>query len=569
MKIPKKQSFLRSTFVLALSLVTVKIIGAFFKIPLMNLLGETGMGYFSAAYTVFTAVYAVTVSGLSSAFAKLTAEYADESMYPESIRLRRITLPVYGCIGLLGTLVMLFGANTFAARIQNPLSAPSVAAIAFAVFFCCLMAVYRGYYEGMGNMTPTAVSQVVEAFGKLFFGLAGVFFVLSDAKKRFLQGRPIFGTIAKSIQEAISAAMPYASAAALLGISAASFLGLIYLLLYRALTDHKCPTYQVPSKPLGTQLKKLFDAAVPITVSTVLLQLIPLIDTLTVIPQLKHYYIANPDLAFKIGTLLQAGETQENFMFGVYAACVTVYNLIPTAAALLSKSVLPRISALNACAERQTSANYIKAVTTAACYFTVPAGLGIAGIAETILAVLYARQPYTALYGTQSLMLLGVAAIFSGILMPFTAALQAGKSKLQQVFAQCIGAAVKLICNLCLIQRFGIAGASISTVLTQFVMAVTVMVGVRKQYGKIKLAGVLCKLIPMSLLSTAIAAWAGEFLRTILPYPTMILAGSITFAALSYLITTVLFQPIEKNTLNILSNGEKLRKGLEKFRIIR
>ena len=153
--------------------------------------------------------------------------------------------------------------------------------------------------------------------------------------------------------------------------------------------------------------------------------------------------------------------------------------------------------------------------------------------------------------------------------MPFTAALQAGKSKLQQVFAQCIGAAVKLICNLCLIQRFGIAGASISTVLTQFVMAVTVMVGVRKQYGKIKLAGVLCKLIPMSLLSTAIAAWAGEFLRTILPYPTMILAGSITFAALSYLITTVLFQPIEKNTLNILSNGEKLRKGLEKFRIIR
>ena len=121
---PKKQSFLQSTFILAVSLALVKIIGALFKIPLMNLLGETGMGYFSGAYTVFTAVYAVTVSGLSSAIAKLTAEYVGVNASEEALRLRRICFPVYTAIGLLGTALMLSGANTFAKQVQNPLSAP-------------------------------------------------------------------------------------------------------------------------------------------------------------------------------------------------------------------------------------------------------------------------------------------------------------------------------------------------------------------------------------------------------------------------------------------------------------
>ena len=70
----KKQSFIFSSAILIFSAVAAKLIGALFRIPLANLLGGTGMGYFSSAYSIFLTIYALSVTGLPTAVAKLTAE---------------------------------------------------------------------------------------------------------------------------------------------------------------------------------------------------------------------------------------------------------------------------------------------------------------------------------------------------------------------------------------------------------------------------------------------------------------------------------------------------------------
>ena len=78
---PQKQSFLYGSTVLMTSMIVVKLIGALFKIPLTNLIGLTGMGYFNSAYNVYTTVYALTVTGLSAAVARLVAENASLGKY--------------------------------------------------------------------------------------------------------------------------------------------------------------------------------------------------------------------------------------------------------------------------------------------------------------------------------------------------------------------------------------------------------------------------------------------------------------------------------------------------------
>ena len=95
-----KGSFLYGSALLGISVILVKILGAVFKIPLAGILHETGMGYFTSAYTIYTAVYALAVSGLCTATARVTAD-----CYAKGYRLTpvfRASMALFLVIGILG-----------------------------------------------------------------------------------------------------------------------------------------------------------------------------------------------------------------------------------------------------------------------------------------------------------------------------------------------------------------------------------------------------------------------------------------------------------------------------------
>ena len=143
------------------SAVVAKVLGAVFKIPLTNVLGGIGMSYFSCAYSLFMPVYALTVTGLSSAVARMTAQSAASGMYRNALKVRRIALLLFSGAGLMGSLLILLLAKPFSIySVSSPEASAAVMMIAPAVFFGCITAVERGYYEGMSNMYPTAFSQV-------------------------------------------------------------------------------------------------------------------------------------------------------------------------------------------------------------------------------------------------------------------------------------------------------------------------------------------------------------------------------------------------------------------------
>ena len=155
-----------------ISAAAAKILGALFKIPLTNVLGGVGMGYFSCAYSLFMPVYALTVTGISSAVARMTARSVAFGMYENARRVRRTAMMIFSAAGSGGSVLTFLLARPFSIySVGGPEAAAAIAMIAPAVFFGCITAVERGYYEGLSNMYPTAFSQVTEGVVKVFAGL--------------------------------------------------------------------------------------------------------------------------------------------------------------------------------------------------------------------------------------------------------------------------------------------------------------------------------------------------------------------------------------------------------------
>ena len=103
----KKQGFLIGSFVLIVSVLVTKVIGLMFKIPLANMLGGTGMGYFSCAYAVFMPVFALSVTGFPAAISRLVAENAAFGKYANVRKIRRVSVIGFSVIGLVSAVFLL------------------------------------------------------------------------------------------------------------------------------------------------------------------------------------------------------------------------------------------------------------------------------------------------------------------------------------------------------------------------------------------------------------------------------------------------------------------------------
>ena len=168
----KGQSFLHGSLILFIATALVKLIGAIYRIPLANLLGPTGMGFYSTAYDLYVPMYSIAMAGLPIAISRIVAEHVAAGRYKDVGKTLRVAKLAFVITGGTGFVLMIAAAFllTGPMKIFNAGSLPGILCIAPCLIFCCVMSAYRGYYEGLRNMTPTAVSEVLEALGKLVFG---------------------------------------------------------------------------------------------------------------------------------------------------------------------------------------------------------------------------------------------------------------------------------------------------------------------------------------------------------------------------------------------------------------
>lgn len=557
------------------SMVVVKLFGAVFKIPLANILQETGMAYFNTAYTLFTTVYALTVTGLSAAVARMVAENSTCGRYRDVRKLLKISTMIFVILGIVGSLIILFSAKGLSDFAKNPNAFWSTIMVAPAILFCCLMASYRGYYEGLSDMVPTAITQVVEVVVKLVAGLLFAWIIISIGQNQYAETGMVFGTVIENEEAVITAILPFASAGAILGVSVSTLIGFIYIYVRYKMRGDFISKAQLREAPRAMRTKvllfRLIKIAIPVTLGAVVLQLSALIDSLTIANRLEHCNTVDPERFLNLyGSLLKPDEVMHVFLFGCFSTVITIFNLVPAFTNIFGKSALPNITAAWTTKDKKSIKMNIESVIRVTMLVAAPAGFGITFMSGPIIKLFFNSEG-TVLVGTPLLAGLGVGAMFLALVTPLNAIMQGiGRMDLPVKYLF-TGAMIKLVLNIVLIgiPSINLMGAAISTVCCYGTIAFLSISKLRKIAGvQLNINGIIVKPL-ISGIICGLTAFICNKALTFIGNNSIITLLSIFVGAIFYVISLSILKGISPDDILMLPKGKKILKTLEKCKIIR
>ncbi|MBQ7005147.1 MAG: polysaccharide biosynthesis protein [Clostridia bacterium] len=582
----KKQSLLTGAGILAIATVVVKLIGAIYKIPLTNLIGAEGYGYFTGAYAVYTPLYAISMAGLPVAVAALVSQNVETGRIKDAQRIFAISKKLFLGIGLVCTLLLVAVAYPYSRLVGAADNYISIIVIAPCVLFCCLMSAYRGYYEGLNNMTPTGVSQVVEAVFKLVIGLAGAYLFMTKALGYYRENAAdgvleFFGKTVTDESTALSALYPYAAAVAIFGVTAGSMASWIYLFILYKRKGAGYSREELVNSPEAKSSReltgKLLRIAIPVAASSVILNLTNIIDDFTIRARLNFALAENGEIIKNMyADALSASQTLESgistYLYGVHGAVINIKNLIPTITLTLGISAIPVISKAWAIKDMKGIRVSTESAMRVAMIIALPAGFGIAALSEPILELLYSSRAEIVPVAAPLLRTYGFAMFLFAIASPLTNILQALGNTKAPIISILAGAAAKLVYNYIVIAKpeINIRGAAGASVLCYVIMAGLNLIQLL-HCTHIRLDYVSVFLKPfVAAVACGGTAWGVFKLLTgsIGISSKLSCLISIACGATVYAIVLLIIKGIVKDDLEMLPKGEKIEKILAKFKLL-
>lgn len=470
-----KNTYVKNTIILFVSMVISKIVGAVFKIPLTNILGGIGMGYYSTAYSLYTPVFAMTAAAVPTVIIKAVADNIALRRFANAQKVLRTAVVIFGATGLTGTAAILALARPFSDTVaQSPQSVWGIIAIAPSVFLCCISSVYKGYYEGCCNMMPSAVSQVAESVCRAVTGLSVSHLVIEYGMKCYAGGKRVFGVIAGSESEAVDIIMPYAAAGAVLAVTVSELCALVCLLVRKKVCKRIIDTSagDTSTDRVAVIAKRLIKSCIPVSAAAIVVNLSSFIDLITIPRCLNFALSSDPGYftaSFSDIIKAQGGAVRlANFMYGSYTGLSwTMFMLIPSFTAMFGRSALPQIAGAWTLGNRKEFESKVTVVLRSNFVIGFPLYLGLSAMSRQILEFLFSGRQQEVTVSATSLFILGLGGVFLTLSSTFISIFQViGRSDLP-VKLMLPGCAVKLIFNVFTISvpAININGAAVSTVI--------------------------------------------------------------------------------------------------------
>lgn len=286
------QSFLAGAVIISLGGFISKALGAIYRIPLTNILQAEGMGIYQMVYPLYCILLTVSASGIPTGISRLISSGKGAGAERQAFRL-------YGIIGVIGTLAMYVLAEPLAALQGEPSIALCCKLLSPSVFFVSVLSIVRGYFQGKGNMIPTATTEVLEQLIKVGFGIALAYF----------------------FRENLSLAV----ASTLLAVTISEILATAIALIWYFKKRGIKPLYALPSVGVMSILR----FTVPLTLTAIALPVSQLAESV---------------IAVK---LLRSSAENATALYGVFSGCaITIINLPVSITYGLAASSVPQISPL-------------------------------------------------------------------------------------------------------------------------------------------------------------------------------------------------------------------------------
>ena len=533
---PKKEGFMQGVITLMFSQVLIKILGLVYTLYLTNRqgFGDKGNGICASGYQIYALLLTISSIGVPSAISKLVSERVAVGDNKGAHRIFKIAFATFAVIGLVGSLLLFFGANVIANQwLQIPDAEMTLVALSPAIFFVTVASVMRGYFNGRQKISVGAKSQTLEQVFKTLLTIivVEVVAILSNVSTEWM------------------------AAGANLATTLATFLGFSYLFLYyrserkEVATEIK-NTVNYKYERVSTIIKRILLVSIPITLTAIMSSINKNVDSFTVVRNLRAFM----------------PEDQATALYGILGGKVDTLTSLPLAINVaFATALVPAISAAKAKGDNKTITEKTSFSLLVSMLIGLPCTVGMFIFAQPILNLLFPNANDGALI----LQISALTIIFTILDQTINGALQGFGKLIIPTISLATGVFVKFIFNITLIKipSIGVYGAAWGSVACHLVAFCIVFTMLRKN---IKLNLTSSKFVIKPVIATAIMGICSYFIYSALKgiiIERLATIIALFVAVVIYTLAIVVLKIFTKDEFKMMPAGDKIIKFLEKIKI--
>ncbi|KAB2336747.1 polysaccharide biosynthesis protein [Cytobacillus depressus] len=415
-------TFVKSTLILSIATLASKILGSIFRIPLQNIAGDEVLGIFTLVYPVYMVALILSVAGIPIAISQLISEAAahkDDNRIWKIYRTATILAILFG----ITSFSLIFG---FSHQIAEVLGGQStrlaLIVVAATLLIAPYMAVYRGYFQGFQNMSPTAVSQVLEQLIRVGIILLSAYILVQQNRSN----------------EVIAGGI-------MIGSFVGAFLSAVYLqwLFHRSPLKPKRIKERYTFRDFKGMSKDILYISLPICIGAITMALLNFVDSVTIPSSLKN-----------------AGEkaNEITYLYGIYGRGLSLVQIATVFSSSIVLPLIPLITKTLAEQKQKKARDIVERTHFLTHLVSWPAAFGLFALTLPINLALF-----TDLKGSDVLGIIGLSSVFTSLSILGTGVLQGMNLAKQGAYIIVGGVLVKIVTNIVLVKFFGLVGAAYST----------------------------------------------------------------------------------------------------------
>ncbi|WP_349673354.1 polysaccharide biosynthesis protein [Lacrimispora sp.] len=394
-------NFLVQGIILAAAGIIVRIIGMFYRIPLADILGDEGNGYYSSAFSIYSILLIVSSYSLPTAVSKMVAVRLARKEYINSIKVLKVSLFYGTVVGGLGAAVLWFGADLFANDfLKMPYTSYALKTLAPTILIIAYLGVFRGYFQGIGTMLPTAISQIFEQIVNAVISIYAAAMLFQEG----VRSNVLYGSTQYSYA--------FGAAGGTIGTGAGALAGLLFLLFilfsYRPVMKRQSRRDRSGYlETYGSLSTVLIMTVLPIVFSSVAYNISIVVDN-------SIYGISMASMG------MGAPEIAANW--GIYSGKYRLLFNIPVAIAnSLASALIPSLSQAVAEKSRPQIIRKISMVIRFSMIIAIPSTVGLTVLAGPICNLLFSRSDNVSLikmmiYGSSAVVFFSLSTVTNAVL---------------------------------------------------------------------------------------------------------------------------------------------------------
>ncbi|SCW99988.1 stage V sporulation protein B [Lachnospiraceae bacterium YSD2013] len=539
-------NFIVQGSILAIAGVLVRLLGLFKRIPLAYIIGDTGNGYYATAFDIYQIFYTISAYGIPVALSKLVSAKVSKGEYKNADKIFKCALKFSIVMGLLSSFIVFFFSNQLAGAFGEPMSYLALRMISPTLLIVCVLSVFRGYYQGMGTMVPTAISQVLEQIAVVGVGIGASYFLAK------------YGTKVGMLLHNEQYKYAYGAAGAIGGCVAGAVLALLFMLLmYKAGSRRfKRNIYKDPTTVIDSSYS---------IYRSVILTIIPIVisSSVTTVSGFCDHFIHNKVMDIKGFAELKT--VNWGIYSGKYMVLVSVVLALSSA---MGMATVPTLSGHVKKKEFDIVTRKVKSVIRITMLVAIPAAIGLAALAPSVMYLLFSTTNEVA----PTLLRIGSVGIILFSLSSITGYILQGMSHLYVPIKHALISMVihlSLMTLLLFTTDLKIYAVALSNNVFALVMCI---LNVRAIMKILRCRIDFVKIFGMPLVSSAVMGVLIYFINKVLcgnGFSRIKILLTIAIGAVVYFLIMLLTRSISKEELSRLPGGRKLAGILERFHLVR